>query len=87
MKNTLPPRLRKFSAARQRRLDDLLDKNSEGTITPSEAEALKLLVAQAEALMVENGKRLATFAKKEAVRPPAGAVPVTVWVQAHGTGP
>ena len=46
MKNTLPPRLRKFSAARQRRLDDLLDKNSEGTITPSEAEALKLLVGR-----------------------------------------
>ena len=77
----MPPKLQKFPAARQRRLDQLLDKNSEGTITRKEKGTLEQLVAEAERLMVANAKRLAEFAHGEAVRAPAGAVPVTIWVQ------
>jgi len=63
MTKPIPPKPRKFPAAKQRRLDQLLDKNSEGTITSQEATALQQLVAEAEELMVANGKRLAEFAK------------------------
>jgi hypothetical protein len=58
MKNTLPPKLRKFPAAKQRRLDQLLEKNAEGKITDHEAAALQRLVHEAEELMVANAKRL-----------------------------
>lgn len=51
MKKPIPAKVRKFPAAKQRRMDELLDKNSEGTITASERAVLKL--------MVENAKRLA----------------------------
>jgi hypothetical protein len=60
-------------------MDLLLDKNSEGTITPRELAALRKLVAEAEQLTIENGKLLAEFARKTAA-PPVGAVPVTIWV-------
>jgi hypothetical protein len=83
MKNGNPPRPRKFPAAKQRRMDRLLDKNQEGTITAKEKTALEQLVADAEALMVENLKRLAAFSKATASRPPANATPVTIWVQQH----
>jgi hypothetical protein len=63
MKKPLPPKLRKFPAAKQRRLDELLDKNSEGTVTRSQSVALKKLVTEAEELMVENAKRLAGLSK------------------------
>jgi hypothetical protein len=55
----------RFPAVKQRRMDTLLDKNSEGTITPKELVALKKLVAEAETLMVENGKRLAKKLAKQ----------------------
>jgi len=87
MKKAVPPRLRKFAAVKQRRLDQLLEKNSEGTITPKERAALEQLVAEAEELMVANARRLADFAKSGAARPPAGAVPVTVWVQPQPAEP
>ena len=48
MKRTGPPRLKKFPAAKQRRLHRLLEKNSEGTITPNEKAKLEQLVAEAE---------------------------------------
>jgi hypothetical protein len=81
MKNNVPPKVRKFPAAKQRRLDQFLDKNSDGKISPSEAATLKQFVAEAEQLMVANAKLLAKFFKAEATRGPVGAVPVTVWVQ------
>jgi hypothetical protein len=62
MKNALPPKLKKFPVAKQRRLDELLDKNSEGTITPSEKARLDRLVAEAEQLMAANARLLAGFA-------------------------
>ena len=87
MNKRVPPKPRKFPAAKQRRLDELLEKNSEGTITPAEKTRLEKLVAEAEQLMVSNTKRLAEFSRREAADAPpgapgaAGAVPVTVWVK------
>jgi hypothetical protein len=83
MKKPVPPKVRKFPAPKQRRLDQLLDKNSQGTITEGERVNLVQLVAEAEQLMAENAKRLAEFSKAEPASPPPGAVPVTVWVQAQ----
>jgi hypothetical protein len=81
MKKPVPPKVRKFPGAKQRRLDQLLEKNAEGTITPKEKATLEQLVAEAEELMVANARRLAEFSKGEAALPPPGAVPVTVWVR------
>jgi hypothetical protein len=80
MNHTTPPRIKKLLAAKQRRLDELLDKNAGGTITAKEQARLQLLVDEAEALMVENGKLLAEFARTQQSKVPATAVPVTVWV-------
>lgn len=85
MKEKAPPKLQKFPISKQRRLDQLLDKNSEGTITPREKATLERLVAEAEKLMVANARRLAEFSKREAAPRAAGAVPVTVWVQPQHT--
>jgi hypothetical protein len=83
MKKRVPPKPEKFPAAKQRRLDKLLEKNSEGTITPHEKVKLERLVVEAEELMVSNARRLAKFSRTEGVRPHEGAVPVTVWVQSE----
>ena len=64
MNQSGPPKLTKFSAAKQRRLDALLDENSEGTITPRGKARLEQLVAEAERLMVANAKKLAAFSHK-----------------------
>jgi hypothetical protein len=79
MKESSPPRIKKFSAAKQRRLDELLEKNREGTIAPSEKKRLERLVQEAEELMIENAQRLVAFSASEP-KAPTGAVPVTVWV-------
>jgi hypothetical protein len=81
MKKSAPPKLARFPVTKQRRLDQLLEKNSEGTISEKEKAKLKQLVAEAETLMVANARRLAAFSQSEATRVPAAAVPVTVWVQ------
>jgi hypothetical protein len=62
MKDDKPPPVKKFPASKQRRLDQLLEKNSEGAITPKEKAALEHLVAEAETLIVANARRLAEFA-------------------------
>jgi hypothetical protein len=80
MKKALPPKLKRFPAAKQRRLDELLEKNSEGTITPVEKARLEGLVAEVERLMVANAKLLARFSKAEGMTSAPGAVPLTVWV-------
>ena len=86
MRDALPPKLKKFSAAKQRRLDELLEKNAEGTITPSEKKRLEQLVGEAEALMVANARLVARFAEAEGETSPAAAVPVTVWVKPEHAG-
>ncbi len=83
MSRRLPPSPRKFSPAMQRRMDALLDKNAEGTITPTEKARLEALVSEAEQLMVANSKRLAEFVQSEQGNPPPGSVPVTIWVKAE----
>jgi hypothetical protein len=85
MKKRFPPKLEKFPAAKQRQLDQLLDRNSEGTITPKQKAKLEQLVAEAERLAAANGKRLVEFTQSERSGPPASAVPVTVWVRAEQT--
>ncbi len=79
-KTLAPPVIRRFPLAKQRRMDELLDKNREGTITPKEFSVLKRLVGEAESLAVANGKRLARFAEGSGNPRPANAVAVTVWV-------
>ena len=64
MKKPVPSRPKKFPPAKQRRLDQLLEKNSEGRITTKEKAKLEQLVAEAEQFMVANAKRLAKFAER-----------------------
>ena len=78
-KKSTPPKIAKLPTAKQRRLDALLDKNNEGTITSSEKAKLEELVAEAERLMIANAKRLAQFAKRHGA--PVKAIPVTVWIE------
>jgi hypothetical protein len=80
-----PPKIKKFSAVKQRRMDLLLDKNSEGAASAAEKEELKDLVKEAEELMVENYKRLAEYMKSNGGAPSSNAVPVTVWVAERQT--
>lgn len=61
--NILAPQILRFPAAKQRRLDSLLEKNSERTITVREQATLAKLVAEAEQLMVTNAQRLASFSE------------------------
>ena len=81
-----PPKVHPFPVAKQRRMDELLERNSEGLIAPDETTELNKLVTEAERLMVANAKRLAEFSEKQA---PASsdAVPVTVWVKPEPAGP
>jgi hypothetical protein len=58
-----PTDIERFPAVKQRRLDKLLDKNSEGTIKPQEKARLEQLVAEAARLLVANAKRLAKLAR------------------------
>ena len=78
--------MKKLPAARQQRMDELLERNREGAITAPEKAKLKELVAEAEHLMAENAKRLAAFHSQETGEVPAGAVPVTVWVKPTPAG-
>ena len=81
-----PPKVKTFSAAKQRQLDALLEKNSEAAITPAETTRLERLVAEAEQLMVENAQRLARFSQSDAGAAPTASVPVTVWVTRQQAG-
>ena len=85
MKKDSPLSIERFPAAKQRLMDKLLEKNAQGKISPREKETLKRLVAQAERLMIANGKRLARFARSNVDRGRVPAVPVTVWVTPQAT--
>ncbi|GMU24286.1 MAG: hypothetical protein AMXMBFR13_43600 [Phycisphaerae bacterium] len=63
-------KVEKLPAVNQRRLNELLEKNAEGTITAREKARLEQLVAEAEQLMVANARRLAEFAQNEAPSQP-----------------
>ncbi len=81
MKKSNVPKIEKFPVSKQRRLDQLLDKNSEGAITRKEKAILERLVSEAQRLMVANAKRLARFNNRCGNSAPARAVPVTIWLQ------
>jgi len=81
VKKAAPPLVRKFPAAKQRRLDRLLDKNNDGAITAKEKATLEQLVAEAEQWMVANTRRVAKFSKSQGTGARSHAVPVTVWVR------
>ena len=76
------PKILRFPVAKQRRMDALLEKNSEGTLSDRERVALQRLVAEAEQLMITNAQRLAAFSKLTNAGALTNAVPVTVWVSA-----
>jgi hypothetical protein len=80
MNSNQPPKIKKFPAAKQKLLDNLLDQNAEGTISEADRATLEALVSEAEELIVFNSHRLAEFAQSQPSGPPTGAVPVTVWV-------
>lgn len=82
----LAPQILKFPAAKQRRMDSLLEKNSAGQITAREQATLAKLVAEAERLMVTNAQRLANFSDSARAGVPPNAVPVTVWVAPTSAG-
>ncbi len=75
-----PPKVKKLSPTKQRRLDQLLEQHAEGRITSKYKATLESLVAEAETLMVANAQRLADFARQQSSQIPGGAIPVTVWV-------
>jgi hypothetical protein len=87
MSEAIPPKLRKFPVAKQRRMDELLDKNREGVITAAERSRLEQLVAEAEQLMVANARLLARFSHRDNANPPSGAASVTVWVMPQTAEP
>lgn len=58
MKKRPPQKLKKLSAAKQRRMDELLEKNREGTIASEERVQLEELVSEAEQIIAANAKRL-----------------------------
>ena len=80
MSKQAPPKVKKLPPAKQRRLDELLERNSEGVISVKEKALLEKRVAEAEELMVSNLKQLAAFTKSQTPSPPPAAIPVTVWV-------
>ena len=79
------PEIEVMSSKKQARLDQLLDENSEGTITPDTKRELEALVLEAEQMMVLNARRLAEFTKEESPTVPSSAMPVTVWVKPQST--
>jgi hypothetical protein len=81
--NIMSPQLQVFAAAKQQRLDQLLDRNAEGLLSAQEKLELEGLVAEAEQLMVANSRQLAEFARLQTPQAPPTAVPVTVWVTPH----
>ena len=52
-------RLRRLSAAKQRRLDVLMTGHNEGRLTPAERQELQGLVRQAEEIALSNARKLA----------------------------
>jgi hypothetical protein len=53
-------RLRRLSAAKQLRLDELMDGNNEGRLTPAQRRELQGLVRETEEIALRNARRLAS---------------------------
>ena len=52
-------KLRRLAAGKQKRLDTLMAKSNEGSLTNAEKQELQALVREAEAIMLDNARRLA----------------------------
>jgi hypothetical protein len=52
-------KLRRLAARKQRRLDTLMTRSNEGLLTNAEKQELRLLVREAEEIMLDNARRLA----------------------------
>lgn len=52
-------KLRRLAAAKQKRLDALVAKNNEGTLTDTEKRELRALVREAEEILLDNARQLA----------------------------
>ena len=52
-------KLRRLAAAKQKRLDSLMARSNEGTLTTAERQELQGLVRDAEEIMLDNARRLA----------------------------
>jgi len=85
--STRKPVMKRFPAGKQERMDLLLDRNSNGRVSREERTELEALVAEAERLMMENTKRLATFARHHGGQQASRATPVTVWVKEASVAP
>jgi hypothetical protein len=57
-------KLRRLPAAKQRRLDTLMDKNNEGQLSRAEQAELRAIVAEAEELTLSNARMLAGQRKR-----------------------
>jgi hypothetical protein len=53
-------RLRRLSAAKQKRLDALMDRSNLGRLTSAERNELKILVRNAEEISLSNARKLAS---------------------------
>ena len=51
--------LRRLSAAKQKRLDALMSKSNDGTLSKAEGQELRALVREAEEIMLDNARQLA----------------------------
>jgi hypothetical protein len=56
---TQETRIRRLSAAKQQRLDELMDGNNEGRLTPDQRQELAGLVREAEEIALSNARQLA----------------------------
>jgi hypothetical protein len=52
-------KLRRLAAAKQKRLDALMAKSNEGTLTNAEKRELRTLVREAEEILLDNARQLA----------------------------
>ena len=52
-------KLRRLAAGKQKRLDALMARSNEGTLTKAERQELRALVREAEEIMLDNARRLA----------------------------
>jgi hypothetical protein len=52
-------KLRRLTAAKQKRLDALMARNNDGRLTDTEMQELRELVREAEEIMLDNARRLA----------------------------
>jgi hypothetical protein len=64
---TSGPKLRRLAAAKQKRLDQLMARNNEGTLSRAEQEELRALVREAERMTLDNARTLA--GQREQLKP------------------